>query len=478
MLKFADRDEDGKATWVEAIKAPRFTMGRMRFTNDSQAASTIRMFDTNTNGLVDRVEVRQYIARYFNGPTFSLTANNYGQTRVFSNGRVMSSGGRQADVKTLLDTDKDGVLSEKEIAAASDRLKSRDADDNDLLYSSEVSGTATARGAYRSQVIRGGSVSRANSLYYLIGPTVSSDQIHNVLTQIYKDSEGKVLAESFAQVSELFKALDKNKNGVLDKDEAGALNSVKPRMTLLMEFNQKEGGKLTANGVVAKNNSTSVELPGIKISISASTAKPRVINYSQTAKSYMTRYDGDKNGYLEKKELAGNFARQFETWDIDADGKVFEKEIAESYNLMQRPAQTQFRASVVNQGNPLFQTLDLSGDGRLSLREMRTAAKQVLKFDKNKDGRITANEIPQTIAITFSRGNASYSYVRTGSALSGGRTRQPAAKPNQPAWFTRMDRNGDGDITLKEFLGEKADFEKLDTNKDGFIEPSEVKKAE
>ncbi|MDA0588835.1 MAG: hypothetical protein O2820_18900 [Planctomycetota bacterium] len=40
-----------------------------------------------------------------------------------------------------------------------------------------------------------------------------------------------------------------------------------------------------------------------------------------------------------------------------------------------------------------------------------------------------------------------------------------------------MDRNGGGDVTLKEFLGEKADFEKLDTNKDGFIEPGEAKAA-
>ena len=38
-------------------------------------------------------------------------------------------------------------------------------------------------------------------------------------------------------------------------------------------------------------------------------------------------------------------------------------------------------------------------------------------------------------------------------------------------------RNGDGDLTLKEFLGEAEEFKKLDTNDDGFIEPKEAKAA-
>jgi Ca2+-binding EF-hand superfamily protein len=476
MIKFADKDEDGKSTWAEAIKSPRFTMGRLRFATPQQGTSTINYYDLNKDGIVDRVEVRQFLARYFNGSAFSLTGGSYwGQSVVSVNGRVSNVGGRPVDVKPLLDTNKDGILSAEEIAVAGDRLKSRDADDNDLLYSNEVTGTPTGRGAYQLQS-RPGMFRRAASLYYLIGPTVSSAQIHSVLTQIYKNSEGKIDAANFSRVPELFKKLDKNANGILEQNEASGLNSAKPHTVLQIQFNKDKGGKLTVDGVVAKNNSTSIVLPGVKVSFSANVAAARTVDYSQTAKSYFARYDGDKNGYLEKKEL-GNFARQFETWDIDADGKVFEKEIAESYALAQRPQQSQFRASVANQGNPLFQTLDISGDGRLSLREMRTASKQMLKFDSNKDGKIAGNEIPQTFAITFSRGNSAYSYSRPTVVRRGAGPGQPAANPNQPAWFTRMDRNGDGDITLKEFLGEKADFEKLDTNKDGFIEPVEAKKA-
>ena len=37
-----------------------------------------------------------------------------------------------------------------------------------------------------------------------------------------------------------------------------------------------------------------------------------------------------------------------------------------------------------------------------------------------------------------------------------------------------MDKNGDGDITLREFLGTKEQFKNLDKNGDGFIELSEA----
>jgi hypothetical protein len=40
-----------------------------------------------------------------------------------------------------------------------------------------------------------------------------------------------------------------------------------------------------------------------------------------------------------------------------------------------------------------------------------------------------------------------------------------------------MDRNGDGDLTPEEFLGTRAQFDKLDTNHDGLIDFSEAAAA-
>lgn len=485
MIKSADMDADGKTTWAEAFASPRFSMNRIRLTTPQQVATYTTMLDSNMDLLVDRFEARQYLATYFNGAAFSLagTGNNYGGFGgsaggvVLNNGQYVGSGNGQGDVKSLFGTDSDGTLSEAEIAVAGERLKSRDADDNDLLYSNEVvgAGAVANRGAFQPQ---GGNAFRQAPLQFLLGPTVSASQINSVLVQTYKNSEGEVVAASFSAVPELFKELDKNEDGKLSESESGELNSAKPRMVVRVELGKTGGGKLLVNGVEAKDNSTSVELPGVKISVTAITTAVQGFDYSQTANAYLTRYDNDKNGYLDKDELAGNFAQQLTMWDLDGDGKVFPKEITESYTMALAPSQTQIQASVASQGNPLFQTLDLSGDGRLSLREMRTAHQQILKFDENNDGQITVNEIPQAFAISFGRGAGGFRYPQQVAVGRGGaQPNQPAANPNAPAWFTRMDRNGDGDITLKEFLGEKVDFEKLDTNKDGFIEPAEAKAA-
>jgi hypothetical protein len=53
---------------------------------------------------------------------------------------------------------------------------------------------------------------------------------------------------------------------------------------------------------------------------------------------------------------------------------------------------------------------------------------------------------------------------------------QPRA-PVGPLWFQRMDRNQDGDLTWKEFLGPRRVFEELDTDHDGLIDPKEAEKA-
>jgi hypothetical protein len=47
-----------------------------------------------------------------------------------------------------------------------------------------------------------------------------------------------------------------------------------------------------------------------------------------------------------------------------------------------------------------------------------------------------------------------------------------------PAWFRAMDRNGDGDVSRREFTGPPEVFDKLDLDKDGLISPEEAAKAD
>ena len=88
-------------------------------------------------------------------------------------------------------------------------------------------------------------------------------------------------------------------------------------------------------------------------------------------------------------------------------------------------------------------------------------------MDKDNDGRFGPAELTGQIEIDF----------KLGPPQRRRTPRQQASPTRGPQWFVRMDKNGDGDVTLKEFLGDKTGFKKLDTNGDGFIEPSEAEAA-
>ncbi len=171
---------------------------------------------------------------------------------------------------------------------------------------------------------------------------------------------------------------------------------------------------------------------------------------------------------MDENEMTGGIARNYGLWDANSDGKVYVKEIVASYTRSRAPQRGQIRATVAAQGDILFQALDETGDGRLSLREIRKAQQCIASFDKNKDGRITLEEVPLALSVAFSQGgsNSRFRSRQTGNT--------DVADRRGPEWFIRMDRNGDGDLTLDEFLGSTPQFVKLDANRDGFIEPSEA----
>jgi len=47
-----------------------------------------------------------------------------------------------------------------------------------------------------------------------------------------------------------------------------------------------------------------------------------------------------------------------------------------------------------------------------------------------------------------------------------------------PAWFLNMDRNQDGEVTWREFVGPRDVFEGLDTDGNGWIDGTEAQQAE
>jgi len=53
----------------------------------------------------------------------------------------------------------------------------------------------------------------------------------------------------------------------------------------------------------------------------------------------------------------------------------------------------------------------------------------------------------------------------------------PAGLGAGPDWFQKMDRNHDGDISRREFLGPRDQFDRLDNDKDGLIDADEARSS-
>jgi Ca2+-binding EF-hand superfamily protein len=163
--------------------------------------------------------------------------------------------------------------------------------------------------------------------------------------------------------------------------------------------------------------------------------------------------------------------RVFTMADRDGDGKLFKKEL-ETYNRQQADAiASRIVLTYADRGQTLFAILDRNGDQKLGLRELRRAGERLARLDGDGDGRIAQEEIPRGYRLTIGRGPLR---VRPGVVVEKVGFGESPAGTRGATWFERMDRNRDGDVSRREFLGSRAQFERFDRDGDGLIDAKEA----
>ena len=187
-------------------------------------------------------------------------------------------------------------------------------------------------------------------------------------------------------------------------------------------------------------------------------------------------------GYIEEKDFTGSNIIQYQQIrvivdpaDFNSDGRLTREEFDKYFDLQQPFVDVGIGLAPAVQTPTLFQLLDENRDGRLGVRELRSAWSRLIALEPaGLDGNteiVTRRAIQPAVSLRLSR------------TLDRGLISQQVAFPNPdavrvpqkgPQWFRKMDRNADGDVSRPEFLGTRAEFDAIDRDNDGLISLKEA----
>jgi len=502
VMKLADEDGDGRVTWKDLCANKRIKFGQfgnLAIEGDNGEKQIMDRYDIDNDGIVDATELPRFLTR------------NAGGSRPFSirgTADYRDTNRRASPTWRLLDADDDGGISADERTAASSRLMQRDANDDEILLTSELNPRALALdpGMMNQARRRGSDAAR------LLGPHADWGSVQLALEQQYAGSS-LIHEGDFPLTPELFAQLDADGDGRLARGEYQKLNEVQPHLVVAVEFGRAEeagdrGQETGASDQELDEDEDGETRPAAKAEpklrvASAAPAlageSPQVIeqpgrltiaiggvlltlytndtvassDFAEQAKQAIAMYDNNKDGYLVKDEVPENLQAQFgrfEAIDVDEDGKAFPAEIEAFLSQQQAGLRAQVHAKAGDREDVLFAALDANRDERLDTREALAAADRLQALDGNADGAVTADELPELMVIGLARGsleNADSTFAPPPVTVRG-----PAG--DAPRWFTAMDANGDGAISRREFIGSPEKFNELDKDGNGLLELGEA----
>jgi Ca2+-binding EF-hand superfamily protein len=497
LFDYADVNGDKSLTPEEAQRLPEagvllsLLQGRLRLFEKTVAP--FAELDANKDGKVSLDEMKTYYRKGGFGPLLTQPDPAQGMGQVLTDALFKH-----------LDSDHDGKLSAQELARAERSLATADVNDDDLITPEGL--VPGLEFGFGRPVERPGRDDPPPTLS-LVNPDDPPDkQAAPLFSRYDKDKDGKLSRAEIGFDEATFAALDANKDGQLDATELASWFRQPPDLELAVPLSgprPPRAVRALAQFYGARDREPPVEVvthggraPALAASLRAGDdgalwltagasrvefAKERGSedNFNGDRRFLRERFRAalrDKKTYLEKREAARDpfLKGLFPLIDRDGDGKATEEEFNAFLDLLSRGTTSFIVVVIGDRGACLFELLDTNGDRHLSPRELRAAWQSVAAWDANKDGALARDEVPRHLRVALCAGMPGRF---SGDDEEPPRPR-PAGKAAGPRWFRRMDVNGDGDVSRREWLGSEEDFRRIDSDGDGLISVEEALKAD
>lgn len=391
----------------------------------------------------------------------------------------------------LLDANSDKNIDADEMFEAVDLLLARDMDDDECVTLDEVTPTPDPMTTPTDPTMTPPRPTGA-TVAELLRDTSQTLLPAQLMQKYDKNRDQKLTPAELNWPAERIAPCDTDRDGKLSVRELDKIKLTSVDAELVVDvIRPKDGGTMlkVVNSQIDRSDDerypdlATLMLPQAVITFSTREVDPFEASMAIALRTF-NELDQDNNGYLDRDEamLRERLGRQlFDLIDADGDAKIFGEEMKEFIRARGEPVANTCQVTVFDDGAGFFSALDTNGDRRISMREMRYADKTLATMQHDDKPGLAESEPSRRYRIEFVRGvfnpfgNPDRPVINP--AMPQPTVAQARPRPVGPIWFQRWDRNNDGDLTWREFLGPRDVFEQLDADRDELLDPKEAAAA-